>query len=172
MTMTRLHIFLMLSLSLVFATSLRARIESPKQATQKEKAVTTPKRGTFEVKLTPVSGEGDSKESNIGRMTIHKEFHGILEGESVGQMLASYGSTKGSAGYVAMEKITGTLEGRAGTFVLQHLGTMDRGTQSQTIVVVPDSGTGDLKGLSGSMMIIIEEGQHFYEFSYSLQKEP
>lgn len=127
-------------------------------------------RGTFEVKLNPVSGEGDSEESTMSRLTIHKEFHGPLEGSSYGQMLASYGSVKGSAGYVAMEKVEATLEGRHGTFVLQHLGTMDRGDQSLSILVVPDSGSGDLLGLSGTMKIIIEDKQHFYEFSYSFRE--
>src|SRR5271165_4091355 len=100
-------------------------------------------------------------------MSIDKQFHGDLEGTSKGEMLGAMTEVKGSAGYVAIERVTGTLNGRSGTFVLQHSGTMTRGTQHMTITVVPDSGTGGLAGISGSMTIIIKEGgKHFYEFEY------
>jgi hypothetical protein len=117
--------------------------------------------GTFEVKLTP-----QPDDSPVGRMTIVKQFHGDLEGSSAGQMLAAMTEVKGSAGYVAIEKVTGSLHGRAGSFVLQHTGTMNRGTPQLSVTVVPDSGTGDLAGLSGSLNIIIEGGKHSYEFDY------
>jgi hypothetical protein len=117
--------------------------------------------GTFEVKLTP-----QPDDSPVGRMTIVKQFHGDLEGSSAGQMLAAMTEVKGSAGYVAIEKVTGGLHGRAGSFVLQHTGTMNRGTPQLSVTVVPDSGTGDLAGLSGSLNIIIEGGKHSYEFDY------
>jgi hypothetical protein len=119
--------------------------------------------GTFEVKLTP-----QPDDSPVGRMTIAKEFHGDLEAASVGQMLASMSEVKGSAGYVAIEKLTGTLHGRAGSFVLQHRGVMNRGAAELLVTVVPDSGAGDLAGMKGSMNIVIEGGKHSYEFDYTL----
>jgi hypothetical protein len=126
-----------------------------------EKAV-----GTFDVKLT--AQDDKTGEPMLGRMTIAKQFHGDLDGTSQGQMLTAMTDVKGSAGYVAMEKVTGTLRGRSGTFALQHSGTMDRGAQSLAISVVPDSGTGQLIGLSGTMKIIIADGKHSYEFDYTL----
>jgi len=136
-------------------------------APQKGKVVTKHASGTFEVKITP---QQDDKTSDpaVGRMSIDKQFHGDLEGTSKGQMLAAMTSVKGSAGYVAMEKVRGTLSGRSGTFVLQHSAIMDRGTPQLTIIVVPDSGTDQLAGLTGKMNIIITDGKHSYEFDYSL----
>ena len=123
--------------------------------------------GTFEVKLTPAADEG--VESPAGRMIIDKQFQGDFSGTSKGQMLmASSGSTPGSAGYVAIEKLTGTLNGRSGSFYLQHSGTMTRGAGELTITVIPDTGTDDLLGLEGRMNIIIADGQHSYEFDYAL----
>jgi len=116
------------------------------------------------VKLTP---QGEA--ALIGRMTIDKQFHGELEATSEGQMLSVMTATKGSAGYVAMEVVTGTLGGRKGTFALQHSGTMTRGAAELSVTVVPDSGTGELKGLSGSMKIRIEAGgKHYYDFDYRM----
>ena len=121
--------------------------------------------GTFEVKLTP---QADGEDSGLGRMTIDKQFHGDLEATSQGQMLAARSSVKGSAGYVAMERVSGRLGGRVGTFVLQHSGTMTRGEPQLSVTVVPDSGTGDLTGLSGKMVIENAEGQHSYVFEYAI----
>jgi hypothetical protein len=121
--------------------------------------------GTFEVKLTPQTDEDPS----VGRMTIEKQYHGDLEATSKGQMLAVRGEVKGSAGYVAMERITGTLADRSGSFALQHSGTMNRGVPELSVTVVPDSGTGDLVGLSGKMAIRIAEGKHFYEIEYAVE---
>jgi hypothetical protein len=121
--------------------------------------------GTFEVKLLPQPTE----EKTLGRMSIDKQFHGDLEAASKGEMLAAMTSVKGSAGYVAMERVSGSLHGRAGTFVLQHSGAMTRGTQQQSVTVVPDSGTDQLAGLSGKMTIIITDGKHSYEFEYELE---
>ncbi len=131
--------------------------------------------GTFEVKLTPQtagpeSPDDASKAGSIGRMSIAKQFHGDLQGTSRGQMLAASTSTKGSAGYVAIEEVSGTLQGRSGTFLLQHSGTMDRGAPHLIITVVPDSGTGQLVGLSGAMTIKIDAGKHSYDFEYTLTK--
>jgi len=118
--------------------------------------------GTFEVKLTP---EGTPED---GRMSIDKQFHGDLEATSKGTMIAAMGSVKGSAGYVAIERVNGTLEGRAGNFVLQHSGTMTRGVQELSVTVVPDTGTGELTGIAGRMNLIVTDGKHSYEFHYSI----
>jgi Protein of unknown function (DUF3224) len=125
--------------------------------------------GTFDVKLVPQDDK--SEDALLGRMTIDKQFHSDLAATSKGQMLTGMTATKGSAGYVAIEKVSGILHGRKGTFVLQHSGTMTRGEPSLSITVVPDSGTGELVGLTGKMTIKIEDGKHFYEFQYSLAQK-
>jgi hypothetical protein len=130
--------------------------------------VTTRATGTFQVKLDPQPADDYADGAMLGRLTIDKQFHGDLEGTSRGQMLSGMTGTKGSAGYVAIERVTGTLAGRRGTFVLQHSGTMSRGAQQLTITVVPDSGTDELTGLTGTMAIIIADGKHSYEFDYEL----
>lgn len=123
-------------------------------------------RGPFDVKLVPQPDAGDG----LGRMSLDKQFHGDLDASSKGQMLAVMGDVKGSGGYVAIERVTGILSGRKGTFALQHTGTMTRGAQSLSITVVPDSGTGDLAGIGGRMDIRIEpDGKHFYDFEYTLE---
>ena len=120
--------------------------------------------GTFEVKLNPQDDGGP-----VGRMSIDKQFQGDLAGTSKGQMLmAGSESEKGSAGYVAIEKVTGTLNGRSGTFCLQHNATMNRGVGDLNIIVIPDTGTDELVGLRGRMNIIIDAGKHSYEFDYEL----
>ena len=126
--------------------------------------------GIFEVKLVPQPKDEYADGATLGRMTIDKQFRGDLIGASRGQMLTAVAAVKGSAGYVAVELVDGTLGGRAGTFVLQHSGTMNRGTASLTLSVVPDSGTGELTGLSGAMQIIIADGTHSYEFDYTLAR--
>ena len=124
-------------------------------------------KGTFEVKAAPVAADAGD-DSGIGRLTLDKKFSGDLEGSSRGQMLGFRSATDGSAGYVAMEKVTGKLGGRSGSFVLQHTGTMTRNAPSLNVTVVPDSGTGEFAGISGTMTIIIAGGKHSYEFAYSL----
>jgi hypothetical protein len=120
--------------------------------------------GTFDVKLNPQPAD----ESGVGRLTIDKQFHGHLEATSKGHMLAYSTDVQGSAGYVAMERVTGSVSGRSGTFVLQHSGTMTRGDALLVLTVVPDSGTDDLRGLTGRMAISIVDKKHFYEFEYTL----
>jgi hypothetical protein len=149
-------------LSLALAGSTRAQADTPSN-TRTETVVSTRATGTFEVQLAP-----QETAATLGRMSIDKQFHGDLQGTSKGEMLAVQGGVQGSAGYVALEQVTGTLHGRTGTFYLQHSGTMDRGAPSLTITVVPDSGTGELAGLTGRMNIIIEAGKHSYEFDYTL----
>lgn len=124
--------------------------------------------GTFEVKLTPQPADAYFDAVSLGRLTIDKTFRGDLEGTSRGQMMSAVTSVKGSAGYVAIERVTGTLEGKSGTFVLQHSGTMNRGQASLVLTVVPDSATAELTGLSGSMQIIIEGGKHSYVLDYEI----
>jgi Protein of unknown function (DUF3224) len=123
--------------------------------------------GTFEVKLLPLA-DAHAEAAGLGRMSIDKQFHGDLDASSQGQMTSAMSSVKGSAGYVAMERVSGTLAGRKGSFVLQHNGTMNRGTPTLTVTVVPDSGTGELEGLSGALTIIVADGKHSYDFEYSL----
>lgn len=122
--------------------------------------------GTFDVKLTPQSSD---QSPMLGRMTIDKQFHGDLEGTSKGEMLTAGTEVKDSAGYVAIERVSAKLHGRAGTFILQHTGTMNRGQPSLSVSVVPDSGTGELKGLTGSMTIDRGGGQHAYVFDYTIK---
>ncbi|MFN0181587.1 MAG: DUF3224 domain-containing protein [Gemmatimonadales bacterium] len=123
--------------------------------------------GTFEVKLAPLPGYGAAPGSP-GRMSIDKVFRGDLEATSQGEMLAAMTATQGSAGYVAIERVMGTLHGKTGTFVLQHSSTMARGVPTQSVTVIPDSGTDGLTGLTGRMTIIIKDGTHCYEFEYSI----
>ena len=123
-------------------------------------------RGAFDVKTIPQPA--DEEGVAIGRLLLDKQFHGDLEATSKGQMLAVRTGVANSTGYVAMEQVTGTLLGRTGSFALQHSGTMNRGEQELLITVVPDSGTAELAGLMGTMMIIIEGGKHSYDFEYSI----
>jgi hypothetical protein len=125
--------------------------------------------GTFEVKITPLTPDGIGGDKSMGRMSIDKRFQGDLEGVSKGEMLTAGTDVKGSGVYVAVEKVEGSLAGRTGTFLLRHVGTMTRGVPELSIAVVPDSGASDLKGITGTMNIIIEQGKHSYEFDYSLE---
>ncbi|GGC92298.1 DUF3224 domain-containing protein [Undibacterium terreum] len=124
--------------------------------------------GSFDVKLTPQTATPGIEAAHIGRMTIDKQFRGDLAGTSLGEMLAIRTEVQGSAGYVALERVTGTLQGRKGSFVLQHSGTMNRGASQLQLTVVPDSGTDELAGLSGSMAIEIDRGKHSYKMDYML----
>jgi hypothetical protein len=124
--------------------------------------------GAFEVRLTPQSLEALAQEPTLGVLSIDKRFFGDLDAHSTGVMLSAGTGVDGSAGYVAIERVSGTLQGRSGSFVLQHSGTMNRGAPELTIAVVPDSGTEQLAGLAGSMTIAIVDGKHSYDFSYTL----
>ncbi|MGI8990804.1 MAG: DUF3224 domain-containing protein [Bryobacteraceae bacterium] len=130
--------------------------------------MTTRATGTFEVKLSPQPPEDGAADATLGRMSIDKQFHGDLEATSKGQMLMAGTGVKGSAGYVAIERVVGTLHRRSGAFVLQHSGTMTRSAPQLTITVVPDSGTGELAGLAGKMAIDIADEKHSYDFEYTL----
>lgn len=157
--------------SLAYSGFSRSQTPVPgKVRKEKKSLMTNHASGTFEVKMNNVSP--DDKGAAIGRFSLDKRFHGDLEGTSNGEMLAVNTPVAGSAGYVAMEQVTGKLNGRTGTFALQHTGTMTRGAPELSVTVVPDSGTGELVGLSGKMDIKITEGKHFYEFDYTLAHAP
>jgi len=127
--------------------------------------------GSFEVKLNILPVYNTAEDAKLARMSIDKQFHGALDGVSKGEMLSAGTDVKGSAGYVAIERVTGTLNGRSGSFVFQHNATMTRGAPYLNIVVVPDSGTGALTGLSGTLRILIADGKHSYEFEYDLPEQ-
>lgn len=123
--------------------------------------------GRFDVKINPLPLGIDVSDPMLARLSIDKQYHGDLEAAALGQMLSARTAVKDSAGYVAIEWVSGTLHGRAGTFVLQHVATMNRGTPQMSVTVVPDSGTGDLTGLSGQLEIVIEGKEHSYVFDYT-----
>ncbi len=126
--------------------------------------------GTFRVKLNPLTLNNDTADSSLGRLDIDKQFFGDLNATSRGEMLSAGTAVKGSAGYVAIERVNGTLQDCTGSFVLQHTGTMNRGAPKLEIGVVPDSGTDQLMGLSGTMIISKVDGVHTYEFNYALEQ--
>jgi uncharacterized protein DUF3224 len=157
-------------LSLIVSTSSTAWPQTPPaQSNTAQKATPMSKHatGTFDVKLA-VQNDDKVGDPTVGRMSIDKVFHGDLEAASKGQMLSTVTEVKGSAGYVAIERVTGTLQGRTGSFSLQHTGTMNRGVPELSVTVIPDSGTGQLVGLTGKLNIIITDGKHSYELDYTL----
>jgi len=128
-------------------------------------------RGSFAVNIIPQPPEDKTEGLTLGRMLIEKKFQGDLEAAGKGQMLTGMTEVKGSGAYVAIERVTGTLHGRSGSFILHHLGIMERGAPRLNVSVVPDSGTRDLAGIAGTMTIIIAEGKHSYELAYTLREE-
>jgi len=154
----------------ILSASTGAAQSSASATIGQEAVVTLHAHGTFDVKMAPMATDSavGAGAAGVGRMSIDKTFHGDIEGTSKGEMLAFMTDVSGSAGYVAMERVTGTLAGKRGSFVLQHSGTMTRGAPHLVLTVVPDSGTEELKGLSGSMEIIISGKEHSYDFSYQI----
>jgi Protein of unknown function (DUF3224) len=144
----------------------RIRVQRNGTSQKESSTVTQHANGTFDVKLTPQDDKSDDK--SMGRMTIEKQWHGEMEGTSKGQMLTGGEVAKGSGTYVAIEKFTGTIGGRKGTLIFQHLGVMNRGAADLTVAVVPDSGTDQLQGITGKLTIKIEGGKHFYDFEYTI----
>lgn len=128
--------------------------------------------GTFDVKLVPQGPEDKTEGSTLARLSIDKQYHGDLDATGKGEMLTATTRVKGSAGYVALERISGTLHGRTGTFVLQHSGTMAHGAFQLSVTVVPDSATGQLAGLTGKLTGIVADGMDSYEFDYTLPETP
>ena len=157
-------------LSAAWLTTARAQSQPEQQQAQKVVLMSGRAIGDFTVKVTP-DGEVDKAQgAALGRMTLDKQFTGDLTASSKGQMLTAMTDVKGSAGYVAIERVTGTLQGHDGSFVLQHFATMSAASgPQQSITVVPDSGTGRLAGIAGQMLIkIAPDGKHSYEFEYKL----
>lgn len=136
--------------------------------TQTGREMTGRATGTFEVETKPIPVYNTAPDAQVGRMSIDKTFHGDLQGTSKGEMLTAGSYTKGSAGYVAIERVTGTLNGKKGSFTFQHTATMNRGAPSLSITIVPDSGTGELAGITGTMTITMDGAKHSYQFDYTL----
>jgi hypothetical protein len=153
----RVALFLLVPVSFVNLCAVQKETPKPHHAT-----------GTFEVKLTPLDPAFKSDDNSIARFSIDKQFHGDLKATSKGEMLSGMGTAKGSGGYVAIERVTGTLDGHSGTFILQHNGTMQNGNYNLNVIVVPDSGTAQVTGLQGSMEIVIKDNKHSYDFTYTL----
>jgi Protein of unknown function (DUF3224) len=148
-------------------TGQRMALRSPTPV-WKEVAMTAHGSGTFEVK-TETQSEHKAEGACLARMSLSQHFHGVLEGTSTGEMLSATSGVEGSAGYVAITRFSGSLDGRVGTFVFQHSGTMTRGTRQQSVRVVPDSGTGQLAGLAGTLAIRIKDEKYFYDFEYTIE---
>ena len=149
---------------------IRAQSPSESQPKQSNEMTTNHAKGTFEVTLKPLVLADAEAGEKLGRMSFNKQFSGDLVGTSRGEMLSAQTDVKGSAGYVAIERVAGTLAGHKGSFVFQHSALMDHGKPQSTIVVVPDSGTEELAGIAGHFRIDIKDGKHFYEFDYTLPR--
>lgn len=125
-------------------------------------------RGTFDVRAAPVAQDPLPDGTGLGRFSLDKQYHGDLEATGKGEMLTAETAVEGSAGYVATERVDGTLHGRRGSFVLLHRGTMGRGGQHLSIVILRDSGTGGLEGIEGELVVTIADGEHRYALDYTL----
>ncbi|HKD81677.1 MAG TPA: DUF3224 domain-containing protein [Candidatus Angelobacter sp.] len=159
-----------LGMALCFALLIYAHAQSQGTGTAQKGTTMNHATGPFDVKMTPQKPDNPTEDAaKIARMTGDKQWHGDMEGTSKVVMLATAPDAQGSGVYVALERVTGTLKGRSGTFLLHHTGIMDRGTPTLTILVAPDSGTGQLAGIAGKMTInIAAGGKHSYDFEYSL----
>ena len=158
----------MLTYILCLAFGLAGGLTQTMAHGQKGAAMAKQASGTFDVKITPQKDEGIG-DATVGRMSIDKQYHGDLDGSGLGQMLTGMAAeVKDSGAYVAIERVRGTLQGRTGSFAVHHRGVMTRGAQDLVITVIPDSGTGELTGITGTMTIDIREGKHFYKLDYTL----
>ena len=128
--------------------------------------------GEFDVTMTPETLSDTAAQSGLGRLSLNKRYHGALDASGQGEMLSVRAAVAGSAGYVALERVDGSLDGRHGSFYLQHSGSMTRGEPALSVTVVPDTGTEQLQGLSGSLAIRIEGGKHYYDFTYEIAEAP
>jgi hypothetical protein len=124
--------------------------------------------GEFSVTMQPEAMSAVAADSGIGRMSLDKRYQGALQAEGKGEMLAYMDRALGSGVYVAVERVSGAVEGRSGSFLLHHTGIMTRGAPGLAVAVVPDSGSGELAGLRGTLHIRIEGGKHYYDFDYTL----
>jgi hypothetical protein len=156
------------ALLLAIASHSPAQLQSTQSKSKQGAAQMTQRaNGTFDVKITP-QHEDKREGAVLGRMSLHKVFQGDMDGTSEGEMLTAMSGVEGSAVYVAVERFSGTIQGKRGTVALSHRGTMNRGAQELSIEIVPDSGTGELAGIAGSMTIKIENGKHFCQLDYSI----
>ncbi len=158
----------LLILCLLVGVLCHAQSSSSSANQQKEIGLTKHAAGPFDVKITPEPLADKSADASLGRMSIDKQYHGDLEATARGEMLTASTTVKSSGVYVAVERVTGTLQGRKGSFALHHTGIMTRNTPELKISVVPDSGTDQLVGITGTMSIKIDNGKHSYEFDYTL----
>lgn len=156
-----------LALALALAAVLGAAATAQEKGTKMRHA-----KGEFEVKVSPLPLDGPAEDSKLGRLALEKTFKGPLAATGKGQMLTVDSEVEGSGVYVAVERLTGTLDGKKGTFALHHRGVMTRGQPALSVLVVPDSGTGELAGLTGTLHITIEGGKHFYDLEYELPAAP
>lgn len=166
--MRRTELLLVLLFAAASVGAGEASAQQPAKEQSMQQPMTTTVRGPFEPTIKPTAPDAWADGAVMGRNTLDKVYHGPLEAVAVGQMLYAMGTVKGSAAYSAIERVTGTLDGRRGSFLLQHTGVMTRGAQSLVLTVVPDSGTDELTGLEGSMQIEIEGKAHRYVFAYRL----
>ena len=158
---------------LVLCSSLLFPQTQPQNHTDnsQEKTLSVHANGAFDVKVSPLALSEQSADPKLGRMSIEKQYHGDLEATAKGEMLTGQSEMKESGVYVAVERVTGTLKGKRGGFTMYHTGVMNRGKPELKITVVPDSGTDELQGLTGTMDIKIDNGKHFYDFEYSLPQK-
>jgi hypothetical protein len=163
---------ILISACLCFSIQAAHPQAPPSKLLRKDPVMTRHATGTFEVKTTPLAADGAVVGTLIGRYSLVKQFHGDIEATSKGEMLASGEPSSGSAGYVAIEQITGTLHGHAGSFALAHIGAMDQGSYRLSVTVVPGSGTAELTGIAGTMIITNADGKHSYTFEYTLPDAP
>ena len=154
--------------ALLLVALVSLALDSTAHNSQKEGTMSAHATGTFDVKIVPQPQSEIESAASIARFSIDKQLHGDLEATSKGEMLTSGDPKSGAAAYVAIERVTGSLHGRSGSFVLQHTASMTPSSQQMLITVAPDSGTGRLIGLSGKLLIKIENKQHFYDFEYTL----
>ena len=162
--MNRRHSTIVAILTLALAAGLFAQSGSKGSVT-----VVNHAKGAFDIKMTPTPADDYADGKALGRVAADKQYHGDLEGSGKGQMLTATGEVKGSAVYVATERVSGKLGGRSGTFLLAHRGVMNRGAQQLEVDVVPDSGTGELQGIAGRLAInVTPDGKHVYDFEYTL----
>lgn len=147
---------------------LQASSQAPAPALRKDPVMTRHASGTFDAKTTPIAADDATMGTLIGRYSLVKQYHGDLDATAKGEMLSAGDPSSGNAGYVAVEQITGALNGHTGSFALQHSGVMEGGKYKLSVTVVPGSGTDQLSGLSGSLNILIASGKHSYTFDYTL----
>ena len=158
-------------LVLLCTSLLFPQTQSQSTGNPKEKTLSAHSTGGFDVKLSPLTLSEQSADPKLGRMAIEKQYHGDLEATAKGEMLTAQSEMKESGVYVAVERVTGTLNGKRGSFAMHHTGVMNRGKPDLRITVVPDSGTDELLGLTGTMNIKVDNGKHFYDFEYSLPQK-